>query len=295
MAILDPDLQVWPGMTVEERAAYDQSVALGDSEFETNVVETLGPLGREYVDADKANTILYKEEPKELAGTQLGMHVQKELRDDYQEGRRETFDYVVDKPALKKAFGRAGLDPAEELEPVFNTDDASIFTFGAAGASPATQSHEFRHLAIDAFKNIPLSSIKGDSKKAKALRYIQKNMPSDATDERWNRQFDMYRGVRPEFLYDEVSHEMQKSKYKGSIYEVLNPALDAVVKRFKSRGEKFAKLEAAAQVYEGVPAPKGTTWAEHYFKQFLVRHKKLVAAFKKDFNKQYDTDVFKVN
>ena len=45
------------GMTPEERALYEQSVGLGDMEFELQVAEQMGPIGRKALDADKATVV----------------------------------------------------------------------------------------------------------------------------------------------------------------------------------------------------------------------------------------------
>ena len=65
----------------------------------------------------------------------------------------------------------------------------------------------------------------------------------------------------------------------------LQDAMDVVLKRNKKNATKFAALEEAAQVYEGIEPPKGGTWKEHYLKMFLSRQRTLKAQVLREIGK----------
>lgn len=290
MPILDPRTDF---ASEEEKRLYEQGLSLGNAEFEVDIAGFGGEFGQNQVSVDKVRTILHDQDkidnlPPDVDEPLLqGTYVQQELREDYQEGRTQTFDAVVEDDSL--SFELGGKDAGAEYAKAFGSEEPSIFTFGMGGNTKEVQSHEFRHMAVDAFKNLPKADAAGTSPKAKALRYIQKSMPSDMAEEQWNREFDVYRGRHNGFIVNELSWELDKKKYKGKTYlEGLPEAWKVVEAKMKKRVGKFSKLEAASQVYEGVNPPQGTTWKEHFLKQGEVRHVATVAKFQKMFEAHYN-------
>lgn len=111
----------WEGATAEEDHAYSQQVEFGNMEFEADVRHAMGPVGAEYIDADRARMI-------RGSWTLQGLHVPDE------------FNY--DDERYEKTIERYG--------PVMQRADATleadmVYAVGTHNARPELWAHEFMH------------------------------------------------------------------------------------------------------------------------------------------------------
>ena len=268
---------------LQENADYESSVELGDVEFEAEISPELGSFGESLLKAESAIPVLDAPQTNLLGTTYT-----RGSREKFQAASPEKKQELIDKQITQigVAFGdeaKAGKQIKESL----SRKESSFFTFGELGNVPSTQAHEIRHMAIDAIRNI--SSVRGEEptgKRALALKYMKNNIPSRDDEETWNLQFDNYRSRDKDLFKDLLVNTFytDSSFKKGDTLldrETFDKAVRLTSRMIGKNSEKFATLEAAAQVYEGQPQPKGSTWKEFYLKQFLGRQRGLKVSMDK--------------
>ena len=124
MGALDPGNKApWPNSTPEEDKAYAQSVELGDTEFELEVADYMGPYGREYIDADKYNVT---KDPEGMF-TLAGMYYQ----------------YYNDVPSHQEYYD------AIEKNADIKLERDNVYVFGTEFSTPRIAAHEFRHRKVE--------------------------------------------------------------------------------------------------------------------------------------------------
>jgi len=305
MPILDPRLDF---ESPEEEEAYNTALSLGEAEWEHEVAGMTSAFEEPFIDAENVNTILYEpgKEPVKQTGQLLGMHLPIGLQDEYQNVGENGAAYqaLMKKGYVRRAFAGTGKNRKDVISDTLKNPEPSIFAFGMDGNTPAVQAHEYRHMAIDAFLNMTVDRVDPKSKRGKALRYIKDKIPKNQLlEEQWVKDFDTYMGREAGNIWGDMTYELTDPKYPKLDTMTLgspqhkNTVRDAwteVEKRMRQRGLEFSKLEAAAQVYEGIPPPsENTTWQEYYMSQFEKRHAKFVANFKTKFNGIYGKDILK--
>lgn len=269
-----------------QNSQYEQSVEFGEGEFRQEVASAIGPLGQGGTLAEtEFKTIGFKGDDPEDLGL-LGFTSPQDLRAFHREeeaaggtilqGDPET---VLERSVRRKGdiFRAAGRDPQKELKAALDAENPTVFTIGVEGNTPDIQAHEARHVVFDVLENTK-NGVLGTELQNKALAYLKKNIPSsDKKEEGFNRLFDAYRSTNGLVLALEAREDTAEAftgKKDATSEELLEFGRDAILKMSRessAQAEKFSKMEGAAQIMKGVPAPKGTTWQEFYFKLYLQR------------------------
>ena len=269
-----------------QNSQYEQSVEFGRSEFRQEVAPVIGPLGQSILEDTEFKALSFREEdtPEDLG--LLGFTSPQDLRAFHREeeaaggtilqGDPET---VLERSVRRKGdiFRAAGRDPQKELKAALDAENPTVFTIGVEGNTPDIQAHEARHVVFDVLENTK-NGVLGTELQNKALAYLKKNIPSsDKKEEGFNRLFDAYRSTNGLVLALEAREDTAEAftgKKDATSEELLEFGRDAILKMARessAQAEKFSKMEGAAQIMKGVPAPKGTTWQEFYFKLYLQR------------------------
>lgn len=267
-----------------EEELRSQSENFGDMEFEAEVAAAQGPFGESEISADRMTAVLYPQRDlvPSLRGAAINNSTLQILK-----GSDEQKKHLA--KSIDPLMGDSGYTAAGLVDETVERDDASVFTFGAKNTTPRVQSHEVRHLVIDTFRNLKLPDVKmpegvtGLFKKLskeqemyKAKKFLKESMPSDRDEENWNRAFDRYRTEDPMVLIEDVIQRHNKAKKGTSLKDkkVFNDYMETTLFYHDRDAKKFAEIEAASQILEGQPAPKGG-WEMHYLNEFKKRRKKL--------------------
>lgn len=279
-----------------EEELRQMSEDFGDAEFEAEVASTLGPLGETELDANRHTTVLYPKHitDQNLTPTTRGMAVDTYATDDLIEDKGAQRELARDLSGL--VSHGTGHNAKDMVKKAVEADDASVFTFGAENATPYVQSHEVRHIVIESLRNAEVSETAEPTEKTKALKFLKESMPSQRSEESWNRAFDKYRTEDPDVIITEMvkvargKNKMLQIKGKEPKYihkdkKFYKDVLSDVFLFMKLKEKEFAKIEAAAQILEGQPEPKGG-WTKFYMKKAKQRRNGLAISVRERLNQR---------
>lgn len=267
-------------LTEEELRA--QSEAFGDFEFKREILNEGGDLSTEAIRDSEFEPILFEDDTNfNLLGFTIPEETRQLSRERDAAGDTGIVDRSVDK--RQEIFEEANI-PIDEgrasIQAAMDRDEPTIFTIGTEGNNPEVLSHEVRHAAFDIIENTKNGTL-DTARRNKALAFMKKNIPNTAGEETFNRQFDMYRdrdgssfsGAAREVIVNASNRAINTNKGLTieKMKEIGKKEIDRQLDVVKKNSEKFANLEAAAQVMKGNPSPKGLTWKEFYLKQYLAR------------------------